>query len=447
MDKESYIYLYRDTSQRRGRLEIANHAGTPNQDAFTGCEYCASQPTVSLLTREDLDNAKISQSHRQPALVTIVADGMKSNAATGAQTSEWRLPSTDPRDEGKYLFRLHTLDIYFWTKEDAYQFVQSAMQTVHKEQMNIDYPPTVPHAEVVSPVVQQLENVAISDPAYHNGQTPSSRTATTKSPSTAPIQEEKKDPTAYTPLAYNPAAPPAPEKHAHREKTPPPPGDVPGTGLAAAAYNDHIQGQQHTPASFLPPPPGQPSHAPTPQAYSGAPPSASHSSYNSPAQSHGLSSPPMQPTPITSPLHGYVPRPSDPNAHLYSKQPLQSPTAEILGASPVGSPAHPLQHLQPQYPDYLASHPQSQQQPVGGYSNYNYTQAPSSPPPQNGNHYGTGDHSIHSQVYRPTEDEYKKHSKPPAAGPGQQPGKWEVKAEKAEKGLNRLLRKVEKKIG
>ena len=37
-DKECYLYLYRDTTSSRGRLEVANHAGTPEQDAFTGCE-------------------------------------------------------------------------------------------------------------------------------------------------------------------------------------------------------------------------------------------------------------------------------------------------------------------------------------------------------------------------------------------------------------------------
>jgi hypothetical protein len=37
-DKGSYVYLYRNTKTSQGRLEIANHAGTPEQDAFTGCK-------------------------------------------------------------------------------------------------------------------------------------------------------------------------------------------------------------------------------------------------------------------------------------------------------------------------------------------------------------------------------------------------------------------------
>jgi hypothetical protein len=36
-DKASYVYLYR--TDKNARLQIANHAGTPEQDAFSGCEF------------------------------------------------------------------------------------------------------------------------------------------------------------------------------------------------------------------------------------------------------------------------------------------------------------------------------------------------------------------------------------------------------------------------
>lgn len=35
-DKGSYVYLYHNPMQHRGRIEIANYAGTPEQDAFAG---------------------------------------------------------------------------------------------------------------------------------------------------------------------------------------------------------------------------------------------------------------------------------------------------------------------------------------------------------------------------------------------------------------------------
>jgi hypothetical protein len=38
-DKGSYVYLFENAAQRRARLEVANNAGTPEQDAFNGCKY------------------------------------------------------------------------------------------------------------------------------------------------------------------------------------------------------------------------------------------------------------------------------------------------------------------------------------------------------------------------------------------------------------------------
>jgi hypothetical protein len=35
-DKGSYVYLYHNPMRQTGRVEVANHAGTPNQDAFAG---------------------------------------------------------------------------------------------------------------------------------------------------------------------------------------------------------------------------------------------------------------------------------------------------------------------------------------------------------------------------------------------------------------------------
>lgn len=41
-DKGSYVYLFEDVDQRRARIEIANHPGTEDQDAFDGCESLSS---------------------------------------------------------------------------------------------------------------------------------------------------------------------------------------------------------------------------------------------------------------------------------------------------------------------------------------------------------------------------------------------------------------------
>lgn len=120
-----------------------------------------------------------------------------------------------------------------------------------------------------SKVVTQLENVAVTDPAYQNGRTRNSRSDTVSNtlpttqggaiagmnsfppppaaPTTAaPVPTNEQTPAfppptqeqQYAPLPYNPAAPAAPEPIKHREKTPPPPDGTDGTGLAAAVAVD-----------------------------------------------------------------------------------------------------------------------------------------------------------------------------------------------------------------
>jgi hypothetical protein len=44
-DKSSYVYLYHNPIAQRGRLEIANNAGTPDQTAFSGGELSLAYNT------------------------------------------------------------------------------------------------------------------------------------------------------------------------------------------------------------------------------------------------------------------------------------------------------------------------------------------------------------------------------------------------------------------
>jgi hypothetical protein len=46
-DKGSYVYLFENASERRARIEIANHVGTEDQDAFDGCELLTQPRPVS----------------------------------------------------------------------------------------------------------------------------------------------------------------------------------------------------------------------------------------------------------------------------------------------------------------------------------------------------------------------------------------------------------------
>jgi hypothetical protein len=63
---------------------------------------------------------------------------------------------------------------------------------------------------------------------------------------------------------------------------------------------------------------------------------------------------------------------------------------------------------------------------------------------------GSSEYDIHSQVYRPTEAEAGSHGQKYAAramkAPGQRPRKLEDNAAKLESGVNRFLKKLEKKL-
>ena len=438
------------------------------------------------------------QSHKHPTLCTVIVDGHGSHhegtvSSMKRPEHHWRLPNTDPRNEGRYLFRIHTLDIYFWTAEDANTFVASARKKLEIDQLDIlDIPPTpASHEQAMSPVVQNLENVAIQDPAYHNGQTRNSRTesAGVISPLNKGASGEGKrqetpkaqDATTFQPLAYNPAAPPAPEPIKHREKTPPPDDAELGTGLAAAALRDHAQ--VAPPQSSLSRPPY--GHPQSSGLYSPQPAQSNNPSLASPRPSAGYANsqssagyrassvsslPPPPPQSGKGSVSPYTPTPSyaappqspsnsasvhpqqavstfsappqDSSSPFYSKggAPLQSPASEILGDSYVAAGRQPVQHLHPQYADYT---PPGHELPVGGYSNYQYSQQQSQ---HTHHHHNEGnEYDIHSQVYRPTEEEAHGHH---SSKPSKQPqGKVEQGMDNVDKKVNRFFKKLEKKIG
>jgi hypothetical protein len=463
---------------------------------------CDAEAMTDELSCTALDAAHLRYSNKFPTLCTVTVDGLSQSLPGSSpppdQAHEWRLASADPRDEGRFLFRLHTLDLYFWTMDDATLFMDAAKRVLSPRQVEAPDAPQRSPQDAASPVVQQLESIAISDPAYHNGQTRNSRNQSTSLPPHLPMaapgqpssrtpespRSEASQPT-FAPLAYNPAAPAAPETIKHREKTPPPPDGELGTGLAGAVAADHGYGP---PPGSIPPAPGQSHYFTGPGGTAAAPPTpwgappppgvgiSHHASVSSTGSRHRHSSvaasytpsgttvagPPSRNASVTAPSFAPPPTqpqaaPQDPNAHLYgqpSPPAVQSPGTQIYGSPPYGGTHQPLQHLQPQYPDYLQQRPQPPQQPVpppGGYATYSYSQAP-----EHHHHHhsvsgqGQGaEYDVHSQVYRPTEEEAKAHGHGHGhgAGPGQKSGKLEERASKVEGGVNRLLKKLEKKIG
>ena len=377
------------------------------------------------------------------------------------------------------------MDIYFWAAEDSKLVVDTLKSLLEPSQLDVaelepeDESSEARHQDTLSPVVQNLENVAISDPGYQNGQTrdsqghpqqpsmsgpsaPTQQKLTTPQPyqpaaSVSPVSavqspQPKISKTAeqaptFAPMPYNPAAPAAPEPIAHREDTPPPPDDGQGTGLAHAAASDHApaygrnQSQQWTgvpQAGHQPYQIGQPpvNHQVTNHGY-GSPPPASHQS--------SFSGPPRQPSSAgtdgrqsSTAAHNYVPSPPPSQNQMYNQEPVQTPGAQFYSTNP-NQQHKPLQHIQPQYPDYLGSSAQSPP-PQGGYSQYSYNPAQQQPQQQQG---GNNQYDVHSQVYRPTEAEHAHHRKPSKHNTNNAPqSKWETRAEKVEKKGGKFLKKL-----
>ncbi|TVY14270.1 hypothetical protein LARI1_G008139 [Lachnellula arida] len=468
-DKGSYVYLFENASQRRARIEVANNAGTPEQDAFNG----------------HLDGAHVQYSYKHSILITLTVDGpSQAYAHAPTDSQEWHLPTFDPKNDRKYMYKLHTVDIYFWTKEDALQFLNGVRRVLPQQQVAVLDEPVAPppHQNEMSPVVQQLENVAITDPSYQQGRTRDSRTAAAPSfpgPPGPPISAtpQSQEASNFAPMAYNPAAPAAPEVIQHRVKTPPP-EDGAGNPLVAAATSD--QGQTYgvpfqNPGGFSGPPQAAPQQSyfpgpPPPSAglqspYSQPPPSASlQSQFGQPLPSAGLQSQFSQPPPsagLQSPYaHSFAPPPSAPKpTPPYSHSPASSIPSPPASLPPPPAPpayqAHPASPPVTQYANYPGSpgippgmstpglyspgqpYTPGAPPPPGGFAQYNYNPSLSHTVPLG------GDYSIHQQVYRPTEGEVTaktKPSKPPR-------GKLEERAGQLEKGVGGFLKKLEKKIG
>ncbi|CAI7670320.1 unnamed protein product [Penicillium manginii] len=463
-DKGSYLYIYHDDADNKARIEIANNPGTSDQDAFHG----------------GLENVHIRHSTQFPTQCTLTVDGLGSPHQPAHY--EWRLPSGDPRNERHSLLRLHTLDIYFWTLDDANQFLDTIGRVLATHQLETDR--LAQSEQPLSSVVQQLENVAVTDPAYQNGQTrnsrsefpsatvpgiqgiqqvpnlppppPSGQTADPQGASSvqqSPVLEQT-TPESFAPLPYNPAAPAAPEPIKHREKTPPPEDGANGTGLAAAVAADH--GVPYTPPSQVGGAVGMAAltspQTPHGISYTGAPATAA-AGYASPPPSAGptnpatLSSPTsiqspgppayqqaFQPgaqqkwTPSTPGSMTFAPPPQDPNAHLYAQQQAQQ---QQLYGSPQSSPAH---------------HPNKAVQ-IAGYSNFSYDK---SQQPQQQTQPGASEYDVHNQLYRPTETEANshvyQHAQKAMKNSGTRGRKLEDKADKLESGMNRFFKKLEKKF-
>jgi hypothetical protein len=393
-----------------------------------------------------LDGAHIQYSYKHSTLVTVTVDPqiVQRNSGTPADSEEWHLPTFDPQNENKYMYKLHTVDLYFWTKEDALLFVNGVRRVLPQQQIAIQDEPIAPEAHVddMSPVVQKLENVAITDPSYQQGRTRDSRTTTTALPgppiSATPQSQEASN---FAPLAYNPAAPAAPETIQHREKTPPP-EDGAANPLAAAATSDHGQaygGPFQNPGAFSGPPqqpPPQQSYFPSiPAAPAAAPqPTTVQSPYAQHFQ-HSFAPPPSASTNTSSP-YASVPTNPPPGPPAYTPQ-QQTHIPVTQYANYPGSPGMSPGMTSPSFAPPPLTH--SATAPPGGFVQYNYAQNSSG---LSGNRPLMNDYSIHQQLYRPTESEISSKQKPLKKGTRLESG-----AGALENRVTGFLKKLEKRVG
>ena len=468
--------------------------------------------------------------------------GESSNLASGQpDTFEWSLFSYDKHNEKQHQYRLHTVDLYLWTASDANMFLDALQKVLKDHQLHVtDFSgkPTS-HASQDTPpstIAQKLEQMAIGNPqaARHSGITAvqaqgttenqqlqhSANSSTTQLPKANGSENVTGEPAVtsavdnkdYTPLAYNPAAPAAPEPIKHREKTPPPSDIGPADGFIAPG--DHSQNFQsgivgRRPVATVSP---VPSHAYSSDSHSFVTTGAYQQPYvpSTSASHHSIPSSGFAPPPSVSPIgsqsgQGYqspiatgaprppmghstsVTNPQNPGApHPYSHPSFTSHAQGSITPSSNYAPQqpHPPPPPQQQQPFPGAQLPYQQHPPLSPQSSvhlqqsnssqpYNpYLQAGSAPsfqPPPGGYVSGPYDpqqqqqqqhqYGQQAQLQNPYDQQQSQYyqqapGQAPGAssanagsfGTGPKSGRFEKNAQMLEKGVNRFLKKLDKKV-
>ena len=403
----------------------------------------------------ELDTVKVEQSYKHPCLFTLTVDAFRGQHGSPASSpqqdmSQWHLPVPDPNNQGKYMYRLHTVDIYLWTPNDANMFLDSLRRVMQPHQLRIiadpqTITPVLAHHEhkndTMSPVIANLERAAIS----HQSRTPS---ISTPQAFPGPPQSLPGPPTGpptgrastaspaggqgFAPMAYNPAAPAAPEPIAHREKTPPPPDAADGTGLVGAAIHDSQPQPYSNPlqTAFTP--------QPTSGLYNPGPPAPGQGFSGPPSVQRTNTAGSMPPPPQSPPSFAGPPQsapPTDPYGQSSPPQPGIQRQSSVPVQQYAGYNASPSYTAGPQSPG-LPSPGLNQPQNYLGYAQHQYGSTVQQTP-------ATDTADLHKQFYRPTEQEATITDHTTAtATPNSNMGKRVVKVEK---GVGRFLKKLDSK--
>ncbi|KAG6017699.1 hypothetical protein E4U43_000377 [Claviceps pusilla] len=365
-DKGSYVYLFENASQRRCRVEVANHPGTAEQDAFDG---------------------------------------------------------------------------------HALQFVNGVRRVLPPTQMEISDEPALQPG--MHSVIQSLEGMAFSDsqcrkdsssldatsrnlPASAASVTSASRRTSSHPPPPPPPPPPLPPPSQtarFVPMAYNPAAPAAPEPIKYREKTPPPDED-PLNPLAVAVAHDYER-QPFSPAF-----PHQ-SQVLLGVTSPRLPPNA----INNPAIPSYFSAPPRQQLSQradTIPINASLASPGLNDSLGSGATPgstiLSLPTFSLPPAQPTSFSHSPAQFSQQVPPNRALPTPTGQTQ---SYSDNSSSRGQHSSP----------DYTIHQQFYKPTESELSGNKPPQYQGRTEPRGVMGESTSRLERGVTGMLKKLEKKLG
>jgi len=368
--------------------------------------------------------------------------------------SEWALKALSLGNDKEAFFPVHAVDVYFWGVGDAQRTLQalrllgSAVGSLHIDGGEVSQVQNE-HASIV----QRLESVAISNPASE---------LTTKTPP-PPLMGA-----SAAVASYDPASPRAPEPLVYREKTPPPAdGEVGlGTVMRGEAQVDSFASQHQAYGIFSEPPatesatpqvPGPllqaPATPPNQFLTSFAPPPTAQT--NTPQRLQGIFTPPSV---SASPVRALPLRNEDqpkPQYATYGNS-LPPPPPVVRSAASYteqGPSSHQNQQSQMSSPSYYAqgqgqgqANPQYMPSPglQPGFSPYYQAQTGASFPysPQTGL---VSPYAVHSQAYRPTEEELAAHGDKDKQSEGLF-GALDARAVKVEKGISKWLGRLDKRL-
>lgn len=346
------------------------------------------------------------------------------------------------------MYPIQSVDIYFWSPEEALLCLQSLRAIGGIGNFNMEHVPTIGNdsEDTMSPIIERLEKAAISVQAQPRTDSTSTapsvhrESASTNSYGSTPITASGDATAAFAPRPYNPAAPAAPEARVAREKTPPPLDAETGSGAmdSGGYFPQHNSQSYQQPAlsHFQPPPTHIPSTLHNTQSYQQTSPAHSlaqrTSSFSPPPPSQLSSSPPpasAYQSAIQTPLP-FSPLPAQTSFNTQAA--YQQPHGSFSSFSQSQQQFHPMQapHIPglpppPQSPGFQSSQQQvypGQSIHVDQHQHQSYHQSPPPvasqqqqgfpPPPIPGQHSGyQGSPSVtQSQGYPP----------PPIGQPSQQ---------------------------